>query len=52
MSTGTGIAILGVWLLPAACSFVRTVTAERAFGWWCSVAIAGTATFLLSHYVG
>lgn len=49
MSTGTGIAILDVWLFPAACSFARLVTAS---GWWSSVAIASGTTFLLTHYVG
>jgi hypothetical protein len=49
MSTGTGIAILGVWLLPAACALSPTI---GTYGYRGSLIMAIIATVLLSHYVG
>jgi hypothetical protein len=49
MTIGTGIAILGVWLLPAAAALSPTV---GTIGFRSSVFAAAIATFLLSHYVG
>lgn len=49
MSTGTGIAILGVWLLPAAAAISPNVPSR---GWFSTAVIAAVATFLLTHYVG
>lgn len=42
MSIGAGIAIAGIWLLPAACALSRTVTGA---GFWIGCAVAGLATW-------
>lgn len=49
MSTGTGIAILGVWLLPAAAAISPNVPGS---GWLSTIVVAAVATVLLCYFVG
>lgn len=47
MGIGTGIAIAGIWLFPAACAMSKTVT---GIGFFMGIAIASIATWaVLAH---